>query len=128
MKQFETLLNIAKRKSKFDEKNEWANGSQTYLEEIRKELDEVTDEIPKNRNRFLEDELGDVLWDYLNILLALEKENGIKVESVLNRACKKYDERISGIEQGKLWKDIKAVQKEALEQEQPSKSSSKHVI
>ncbi len=117
MKQFENLLNIARRKNKFDETNSWASGSKTYLDEIRKEIDEVSDEIPKKRNNFLEDELGDVLWDYLNIVLSLEKESGIKVESVLNRACKKYEERISGIEQGKLWKDIKALQKQAIELE-----------
>lgn len=118
MKEFEQLLDIAKRKSKFDRSNTWAKGSSTYLAEIKKELAEVADEIPRNRICFLEDELGDVLWDYLNILCALESETGVKVISVLKRACKKYEERISGIENGELWKDIKQRQKVALANEQ----------
>lgn len=54
----------------------------------------MIEEIPKSRQCYLEDELGDVLWDYLNILTALEKEQGI--------------------ESGKRWADIKAQQKAAL--------------
>jgi NTP pyrophosphatase (non-canonical NTP hydrolase) len=115
MKEFDKLLGIAKRKARFDEGNTWSNGSKTYLSEIRNELDEVIEELPKSRKCYLEDELGDVLWDYLNILAALEKEVGIDTTAVLKRACKKYEERISGIETGKKWSDIKKKQKTALE-------------
>jgi NTP pyrophosphatase (non-canonical NTP hydrolase) len=118
MKQFETLLSIAKRKSEIDKLSDWSNGSETYLSEIKNEIDEVIEELPKNRVCYLEDELGDVLWDYLNILINLEKESGVNVESILNRACKKFEERISGIENGELWKEIKSKQKEVLEHEQ----------
>jgi hypothetical protein len=58
-----------------------------------------------------------VLWDYLNLVLALEKEKGIKLEDVLERAAHKYEERISGIENGVLWKEIKEKQKTALAKE-----------
>lgn len=111
MKEFDKLLGIAKRKADFDKTNTWSNGSETYLTEIKNEVDEVIEEIPKSRKCYLEDELGDVLWDYLNILTALEKETGIDVRAVLERACYKYEERISGIETGKKWSDIKAKQK-----------------
>lgn len=118
MKHFEQLLVIARRKAQFDQNNSWSNGSTTYLSEIVKEIDEVVEEIPKNRVCYLEDELGDVLWDYLNILCALESEAEISVQSVLNRAYKKYEERISGVESGRLWNEIKERQKVALESEQ----------
>ncbi|MCV2403198.1 nucleotide pyrophosphohydrolase [Marinomonas sp. C2222] len=114
MKEFDTLLAIAKRKSTFDQNNTWSNGSKTYLKEIKNEIDEVIEEIPKSRKCYLEDELGDVLWDYLNILTALEKEEGIDIQSVLERACKKYEQRISGIEAGVKWSEIKEKQKKAL--------------
>lgn len=119
---FQKLLKIAERKSKFDQGNSWSNGSETYLSEIIKEVQEVMEEIPKKRNCYLEDELGDVLWDYMNILLALEKESNISIPSVLNRACEKYEERISGIESGELWATIKERQKIALANEQALKS------
>ncbi len=60
MKEFEELLAIAKRKSDFDQNNSWPNGSTTYLTEMKKEIDEVLEEIPKSRNCYLEEELGDV--------------------------------------------------------------------
>lgn len=124
MDTFQELLNIARRKSSIDEIHPWASGSQTYISEIRKEIEEVVEELPKNRPCYLEDELGDVLWDYLNIILCLEKEAGVTIEDILSRACKKYNERISGIENGKLWKDIKSKQKEdlAFEQEKQNRT------
>lgn len=114
MKEFNTLLEIAKRKANFDQNNPWSNGSETYLVEIKNEVDEVIEEIPKARRCYLEDELGDVLWDYLNILTALEKEIGLDAQAVLQRACYKYEERLSGIESGEKWSDIKEKQKIAL--------------
>ncbi len=117
MEEFEKLLDIAKRKTNFDKNNSWSNGSETYLTEIKKEVDEVIEEIPKSRKCYLEDELGDVLWDYLNVLTALEKEVGIDPQAVLLRACRKYDERVSGIESGEFWSDIKSRQKQALAKE-----------
>ncbi len=114
MEQFDKLFEIAKRKASFDESNTWSNGSETYLAEIKSEVDEVIEEIPRARKCYLEDELGDVLWDYLNVLTALEKELGIDTKAVLLRACRKYEERVSGIEIGEKWSDIKEQQKIAL--------------
>ncbi len=123
MKTFKALVNIARRKNHFDQTNPWSNGSSIYIEEIQKEVQEVAEEIPLDRNPYLEDELADVLWDYLNLVLALEKEKGIELDNVLKRAARKYNERISGIEKGRLWNDIKEKQKEALAQEQRENTS-----
>ena len=117
MKEFEQLLKIAKRKTQFDKGNSWSNGAKTYLAGIKEEVDEVIEELPKSRQCYLEDELGDILWDYLNVLSALEDEKGIDTQAVLTRACQKYEERISGIESGKTWADIKEKQKIALAKE-----------
>lgn len=114
MKEFDALLAIAQRKANFDQGGSWSNGSETYLAEIKNEVDEVIEELPKSRPCYLEDELGDILWDYLNILTALEKEVGIDTKAVLTRACRKYEERISGIESGQKWSDVKEKQKIAL--------------
>jgi NTP pyrophosphatase (non-canonical NTP hydrolase) len=109
--EFERLLAVAQRKNKFDQSNTWSNGSKTYLAEIRKELVEVEDEIETNNKPELEEELGDVLWDYLNLLLSLDEENKISINSVLSKAINKFDERISAIENGQSWSEIKEVQR-----------------
>ena len=49
MKEFDTLLTIAKRKTEFDKGNSWSKGAETYLSEIKKEVDEVLEEMPKSR-------------------------------------------------------------------------------
>ncbi|MGB0943425.1 MAG: MazG nucleotide pyrophosphohydrolase domain-containing protein [Marinomonas sp.] len=118
MQDFEKLIKIVKRKSALDQGNTWSNGSSTYLEEIKKEVDEVIEEMPKQRDCYLEDELADVLWDYLNVLQAIEQERGISIDSVLARACHKYEERISGLESGKTWAETKQNQKLVLAKEQ----------
>ncbi len=118
MQDFDKLLDIAKRKSEFDKSNAWYSGASTYLSEIKKEVDEVLDELPKHRIGHLEDELGDVLWDCLNAILCLEKEAGVKMDSIVQRACRKYEERVSAIENGISWEDVKRKQKKKLEQEQ----------
>ena len=80
-------------------------------------MDEVSEEIPKHRLCYLEDELGDVLWDYLNALLALQKEAGVSVESVIQRACDKYQQRMATLEAAGSWDEIKRQQQQNLQQE-----------
>ncbi len=117
MHPFDQLTAIVKRKNKLDKAKQPQALSHTYLHEIKAEVDEVIEEIPNNRLCYLEDELADVLWDYLNAVSLLEKEQGVDLNSVLTRACKKYDQRISAIEQGISWDDIKKAQKMQLAKE-----------
>lgn len=118
MNDFAKLIAIAKRKAEFDKDNTWYAGASTYLSEMKKEVDEVIEEIPNKRICYLEEELGDVLWDYFNAVLSLEKEQGVKLDSIINRACRKYDERVMAIENGISWDEVKNKQKQLLEQEQ----------
>ena len=111
------LLEIVRRKNAIDQQNDWYSGSETYFEEIKKELEEVKVEIDSGRQPHLEEELGDVLWDYLNLLTSLEKEGKIELEKVFERAIVKYGERIDAIEKGGSWSKIKATQKKRLEAE-----------
>ncbi|WP_045419659.1 MazG nucleotide pyrophosphohydrolase domain-containing protein [Vibrio jasicida] len=121
MDKFTALFEIALRKSNYDENNTWYQGSVTYFEAIYSELEEVRDEEVKGRTCFLEDELGDVLWNYLNLLMALEKEQGIDARSVIERAVEKYQARVTAIENGKSWAEVKAEQKSKLKNEFDSK-------
>lgn len=118
MDEIKELIRLAKDKVNIDSSNSWSTGSKTYLEEIRKELIEVETEIKANKKVYLEDELGDVLWDYINLLANLEKEGKIKLGNVFKRSKKKYLERINGIKSNISWDEIKKKQKKELKEEQ----------
>ena len=111
------LLQLVKQKQTVDQQSEWCKGSSTYLEGIPEELEEVKAEIISGKQPHLEDELGDVLWDYLNALVNLEAEGKINIDNIPKRALKKYGERVNGILEGKNWNDIKKKQKEELDAE-----------
>lgn len=118
MNSLNKLIEIGKRKITIDKTNDWSQGSKTYLNEIIKEVNEVQYELDNNRNCHLEDELGDVLWDYINALLNLEIERGIELNSIIDRACNKYEERVSALENGISWNEIKQQQKNKLIEEE----------
>ena len=111
------LLDLVRKKNALDTNSDWSNTSDTYLSEIKKEVDEVAEEIRLGRQCYLEDELGDVLWDYLNLLVSLEQEDKIVLGKVFERARTKYQQRIDGIASGKTWGEVKAEQKGALARE-----------
>ena len=112
------LIKLSQRKLEIDKQNTWSDGSQTYVEAIKNEIKEAEDEIDNANKILLEDELADILWDYLNILQNLEDENKIDVNSVFERAEQKYSERIEAIENDVSWSEIKAKQKEELQNKQ----------
>jgi NTP pyrophosphatase (non-canonical NTP hydrolase) len=71
-------------------------GAPTYFDQIRKEIDEAEAENRDKNQVYLEDELGDVFWDYLMLLNALASEGKISsIEKVFERCHKKFTERIN---------------------------------
>jgi len=120
---FESLIDIVWRKNRVDQGGDWSNGSATYLDEVRKELLEVEEEIRQQRLCYLEDELADVLWDYLNAIVCLEQEQGVSLESVIRRGVGKYSERVTAIESGEAWSSVKVRQKRKLSEEHEAGAS-----
>ena len=123
MNDFEKLISVAKRKAVLDQNNDWFDSSMTYISATKDEVDEVVVELPRNRKCFLEDELADVLWDYISALVSLENENKVSLSSVVTRTLEKYEERIDAIEKGELWTEIKKKQRTALLKEQSLESN-----
>ncbi|MCL9783973.1 nucleotide pyrophosphohydrolase [Vibrio sp. S4M6] len=117
MEKLAELVEISRRKAEIDKAGDWGADPILYLNEIKNEVDEVLEELPKQRLCYLEDELADVLWDYINAVIALEANGAASIDSVLERACRKYQERVSAIESGKSWESIKEKQKRALKLE-----------
>ena len=103
--------------------NDWYKWPQTYFEMLKEETLEVTEELRKNNTIYLEDELWDILWSYINFLNWLENEWYIdSIENVIKRCEKKYFQRVDAITEKNIdkveaWKKIKNIQKEELKKE-----------
>jgi NTP pyrophosphatase (non-canonical NTP hydrolase) len=117
------LLAAALAKHEIDQDNDWYEGSATYFAALHKELQEVAEEIESGSSCRLEDELGDVLWDYLNLLLGLQTEGRIDAAHVVRRAMDKYEERIEAIRSGEGWARVKERQRRRLADEHRRQSS-----
>ncbi|MFT4312248.1 MAG: MazG nucleotide pyrophosphohydrolase domain-containing protein [Candidatus Woesearchaeota archaeon] len=112
------LYQLVEQKYDIDQKSDNYSGSQRYIQGIVDEVKEIQKEIEQQNHVYLEDELGDILWDYLNVLKNLEKEGKIQANRVLKRAQEKYGQRIQAIQNNIPWKTIKDEQKAKLKQEQ----------
>lgn len=93
--------------------------SSTFFDGILEEMNEVREELISWKQIYLEDELGDVFWDYICLLETLQKEWKIDVSNVFKRCYIKYSERLNlnGSNKGD-WKQVKKEQKQRLELEQ----------
>ena len=123
---FKQILELAKGKLEMDKQGTWSKGSITFFEEIQNEIQESLIEYKAEKQVYLEDELGDILWDYLNLLTNLESEKKINLEKVFIRANKKYNQRISGLNYNSTWEKVKKKQKEELKIEQEELEKNKN--
>lgn len=103
---YEKLNKLSENRAKHFHENEdpsgWYQWSETYFEELPQEMSEALEENRENNSVYLEDELWDVIWDYLMLLNTLKLEWKItSVDAVLKRAYDKFSERV--------WKDGKKI-------------------
>lgn len=122
------LLELIKEKYEFNAANAEAicnwelrknwNTSEMYIKHLKKELEEMEEEVKKDNIPYLEDELWDILWDFLNLAYTLKLEWFIESEEQIFKRCeKKFSERISAIKNWIPWEEIKKKQKEELKNE-----------
>ncbi len=118
---FEKLQEIAAIKAQRDLEGSWYKGPETYLNGLVDEIVEVKDEILSKRQCYLEDELGDLLWDVACLLEHLDIARDISKNRVFERVVKKYSERVLNERaNGETWESIKYKQKQELEKEHAS--------
>ena len=70
------LLSLVKRKYDWYFKHgpqNWLHYSE-YVKAMKNEIKEMEEELKLHNTVYLEDECGDILWDYLNIIYTLKKE------------------------------------------------------
>ncbi len=119
----ELLNNLSEKRikyflSRWDEMT-WYKWSKTYWENLKWEIQEAEAEI-NTHQAYLEDELWDVLWDYLCLLNSLKSEWKItSVERVMDRALTKFSWRINKDtwDYNWDWQEIKKMQKVKIEEE-----------
>jgi len=99
----------------------WYKWNKTYIDWISDELEEVKCEIKKNNSVYLEDELGDILWNYFCLIHSLKEDNLINEKKVFERCYKKFSERLSNNPWGSQWAEIKEKQKLELKKEHKKK-------
>lgn len=113
----DVLIDLVKRKQNLENQgDDWQ--AETYLQGIQSEIEEVEEELHGEQVVYLEDELGDVLWDYISLLVKLDSDNRITLEQVLTQVEEKYQERVSGLENQIPWDEIKNDQKTRLKARQ----------
>jgi len=128
---YEKLKKLSENKAKHFHENVdpsgWYKWSAKYFEELPQEIAEALNESRDDNTVYLEDELGDVFWDYLMLLNTLKLEWKItSVDMVLERAYNKFSERV-GKDWNKVlldqseWKEIKNNQKVKRKQEHEEK-------
>lgn len=90
------------------------------LNEMEKEIKEVRAELKTGSKKQLEEELGDIAWDYFNLLVLAEKKKKIRMKNVFARLMKKVKHRkpylfeketLSVEESVWVWKQQKAKEK-----------------
>ncbi len=89
---------------------------ETFITGLINEIDEVKVEYDANKKVLLEDELGDVFWDYICLLESLELNGKISKEKVYERCYQKFSERLNIIDWSDNgdWQEVKKKQKQRL--------------
>ncbi len=117
------IMNLAEKRIQYLNINGgegWYHGSISHFDGMFHELEEARIELEEWNHVYLEDELGDVFWDYLCFLEWLEQEGKIDKKRVMERCYKKFSERLGPDASGTWWNEIKKRQKMELEEEQKS--------
>lgn len=93
--------------------DDWYRWSEKYFEDIIAETEEASEENCKNNHVFLEDELGDIFWNFCCLLSSLEREGKISERNaVFRRAYAKFSQRIGEDGRGgHNWDGVKEEQK-----------------
>ena len=128
MKEIKELINLVAYKHQLDlKRNEEKYMDTNWIAQaIVDEVTEVKEEIKPNNIAHLEDELSDILWGWLTLIENLKDKGYVDShESIIERALKKYEERILPLygdeRDHDVWREVKAKQKKMLESEKKRK-------
>ncbi|SFV62121.1 MazG-related protein [hydrothermal vent metagenome] len=131
MQNLKKIIDLVSKKCNLDKTREDKDLMNPHwlLDAIVQEAKEVKEEIRPNNRAYLEDELGDILWGWLALVEKLKRDGFVGGhEDIFRRTLKKYEERIEPLDgtmrDYERWKEVKAKQKEALEEERCKNTTS----
>lgn len=119
-KKFEELYNtltLDRQKSAWS-KEQTLN---TRCHELAKEVKEVQEALESSDNEHIADELGDVLWDLLSLIIIAQEKRITTIDDILQSKIDKIkrrkpwlltEENVSVTEELRRWKEIKKIEVE----------------
>lgn len=117
---FYEMLKLDREKSSFSD----SHSLEERFSEFKLEVDEVGKAIENNDDENLQEELGDVLWDLLFMIIIAEEKGKLSGKDVIDGAIKKLKRRKPWIfedgemksieEELELWNENKRKEKEGL--------------
>jgi len=123
----ESIQNILELGPPFFKNDTWLQQdgiARKYFKEIKEEVDEAIEEFKKDNAVHLEDELGDIFWDYVMLLQVLKRDGYIRsIENVFTHAEEKFTDRLGFVHLDKkvnsedYWNDVKKKQKIQLKRD-----------
>jgi len=90
---FEKIITLSENRIHFlreNDTNDWYKGSISHFDGLFHELEEVRVEMDAWKQVYLEDELGDVFWDFVCLLEWLEQEWKVDKKEFLNDVIRNF--------------------------------------
>jgi len=117
---FEELLDMARKNW---ERSPWIKTQTTkvYSQEVLSEVNELIQAIENKDSKNIQEELGDLLWDILMLIIIAEEERKINAREVIKGVADKMKKRKPHIidgraitleEEKKIWHEAKAKEKQ----------------
>jgi tetrapyrrole methylase family protein/MazG family protein len=97
---FDKLIDAVRKNRKY---SPWAKIQKidTYIHQLTSEVDEVKEAIENNDIENLKEELGDVLWDLLNMFIICEDNHNFNMDDSINNVIQKMKNRKPHIFEGR---------------------------
>jgi NTP pyrophosphatase (non-canonical NTP hydrolase) len=89
---FDELVDAVRKNRKY---SPWAKTQDihTYIEKLVGEVQEVKEAVDNNELENLKEELGDVLWDTLTMLIICEEQHGFGIDDSIKNVIEKLKRR-----------------------------------